>query len=462
MNTDLEMNELSLQLEDEEQTTEIYVSMMSMMRSKWEITMPSSDAMDLDDEVNEELTTLDSEANNSNEENSEDENDDNNKLSKPTVEEFARKLASNSKETEKTLKYRKYNQEQIKEFIHLITELVPVKDAALRTGIVLSSAYRFRKQWTEEGTIHETKKRGRVTGTVSDLKEEHTLFLTKIVDDFATITITQMWEMLHQKFPGLSVSKSSVYRHARNNCALSMKKLEKIIDTRNSDETIQKRKNSVMEWMADKEFDFEKNCIFLDEAGFNLHMTRTRGWSKKGKPAKSVVPANRGTSITILGAISAQGVIDISLRKPITVTGSKKRKSDGKVIKTTGRIGTRTEHYLAYLSNVMDVLDKNDMKGFYLVMDNAPIHKPATVRNFIEKRGYKCVYLPPYSPFLNTIELFWSKVKYGIKRNPFDTGDTLTPRIMESCSKVTLEDCQGWIRHSIRFFERCLAMEKNL
>ncbi|KAG1532924.1 hypothetical protein G6F51_012873 [Rhizopus arrhizus] len=366
---------------------------------------------------------------------SKNENESNDKLAKLNVEEFAKKLASNNKENEKTLKYRKYNQEQIEEFICLITEMVPVKDAALRTGIVLSSAYRFRKQWTEEGKIRETKKRGRVVGTVSDLKEEHTVFLTKVVDDFATITITQMWEMLHQEFPGLSVSKSSVYRHARNNCALSMKKLEKIVESRNSEETILKRKNTIMQWMADSEFDFEKNCIFLDEAGFNLHMTRTRGWSKKGKPAKAVVPASRGTSITILGAISSQGVIDISLRKPITVAGSKKRKSDGKVIQTTARVGTRTEHYLAYLSNVMDVLDKNDMKGFYLVMDNAPIHKPATVRIFIEKRGYKCCYLPPYSPFLNPIELFWSKVKYGIKRNPFDTGDTLTPRIMESCSK---------------------------
>jgi len=116
----------------------------------------------------------------------------NDKLAKLTVEEFAKKLASNNKENEKTLKYRKYNQEQIEEFICLITEMVPVKDAALRTGIVLSSAYRFRKQWTEEGKIRETKKRGRVAGTVSDLKEEHTVFLTKIVDDFATITITQM------------------------------------------------------------------------------------------------------------------------------------------------------------------------------------------------------------------------------------------------------------------------------
>ncbi|KAG1144472.1 hypothetical protein G6F37_012293 [Rhizopus arrhizus] len=49
---------------------------------------------------------------------------------------------------------------------------------------------------------------------------------------------------------------------------------------------------------------FDNNCVFLDEAGFNLHMTRTRGWFKKGAPAKSTVPASKGTTITILGAIS--------------------------------------------------------------------------------------------------------------------------------------------------------------
>ncbi|KAG0909672.1 hypothetical protein G6F57_007636 [Rhizopus arrhizus] len=98
MNTDFEMNELSLQQEEEEQTTEIYVSMMSMMRSKW-VT-----AMDLDEEVNEELGALDSEENNYIEDNSENENESNDKLAKLTVEEFAKKLASNNKENEKTLK----------------------------------------------------------------------------------------------------------------------------------------------------------------------------------------------------------------------------------------------------------------------------------------------------------------------------------------------------------------------
>ncbi|KAG1378059.1 hypothetical protein G6F61_006174 [Rhizopus arrhizus] len=138
MNTNFEMIELSLQQEEEEQTTEIYVSMMSMIRSKWVTAMPSSDVMDLDEEVNEELGALDSEENNYNEDNSENENESNDKLAKPTIEEFTKKLASNNKENEKTLKYRKYNQEQIKEFICLITEMVSCKRCSF------TNWYRFK------------------------------------------------------------------------------------------------------------------------------------------------------------------------------------------------------------------------------------------------------------------------------------------------------------------------------
>jgi transposase len=57
------------------------------------------------------------------------------------------------------------------------------------------------------------------------------------------------------------------------------------------------------------------------------------------------------------------------------------------------------------------VLDRNDMKGHYLVMDNAAIHTPVKVRALVESRGYTHLYLSSYSPFLNPIEEFWSKVK---------------------------------------------------
>ena len=49
--------------------------------------------------------------------------------------------------------------------------------------------------------------------------------------------------------------------------------------------------------------------------------------------------------------------------------------------------------------------------GCYLVMDNALIHTNSGTRKMIDNRGYKCVYLPPYSPFLNPIEEFWSKLR---------------------------------------------------
>jgi transposase len=89
------------------------------------------------------------------------------------------------------------------------------------------------------------------------------------------------------------------------------------------------------------------------------------------------------------------------------------------------------------------------------VMDNAPIHTPLKLRELVESRGYKCLYLPPYSPFLNPIEELWSKVKAGVRRTALTADDRLSDRICESVQMVTRPDCQAWIRHAVAFFPRC-------
>lgn len=52
------------------------------------------------------------------------------------------------------------------------------------------------------------------------------------------------------------------------------------------------------------------------------------------------------------------------------------------------------------------------------------------------------MFVPPYSPFLNLIEEFWSKMKFGIKRYALKADDNLTDRIVSSirnmASLVTL------------------------
>ena len=44
-------------------------------------------------------------------------------------------------------------------------------------------------------------------------------------------------------------------------------------------------------------------------------------------------------------------------------------------------------------------------------MDNLSIHKVKGVREAMEEKKAKCLYLPPYSPDLSPIEPIWSKIK---------------------------------------------------
>lgn len=94
----------------------------------------------------------------------------------------------------------------------------------------------------------------------------------------------------------------------------------------------------------------------------------------------------------------------------------------------------------------MDVLDEQGMQGRYLVMSNAPIYKRAEMAELITSRGYKCMYLPTYSPFLNPTETAWSKIKLGVRRGEITEHDALTSRIIEAAKTITVTDCVGWIK----------------
>lgn len=110
----------------------------------------------------------------------------------------------------------------------------------------------------------------------------------------------------------------------------------------------------------------------------------------------------------------------------------------------------------------MDVLDKHYEKGIFIVLDNCRIHHSAFVIDAINKRGYRPLLMPPYSPCLNPIEECWSKIKKHIRRNPLDKANTLTPLVAEATATVTTEDCEGWVRHAETYWDRCLDREIGL
>ncbi|GAA5809628.1 hypothetical protein MFLAVUS_003040 [Mucor flavus] len=95
-----------------------------------------------------------------------------------------------------------------------------------------------------------------------------------------------------------------------------------------------------------------------------------------------------------------------------------------------------------------------EMRGFYLIIDNAPIHLSSEVNHTMENRNkdYKCVYLPPYSPELNPIEQFWAIVK----RNQLTEPETLAQRVTEACNDVPLSHLVNIIQHSKNHFQNYL------
>ena len=62
-------------------------------------------------------------------------------------------------------------------------------------------------------------------------------------------------------------------------------------------------------------------------------------------------------------------------------------------------------------------------KGDVVVLDNLPAHKRQAAAEAAEKRGAWLLFLPPYSPDLNPIELAFSKFKAHLKR--------MTPRTVD-------------------------------
>lgn len=57
-----------------------------------------------------------------------------------------------------------------------------------------------------------------------------------------------------------------------------------------------------------------QNCVFLDESGFDINMHRSRAWSYRSTQAIIELLSARAVSHTIIGAISAFGVMIVSIR----------------------------------------------------------------------------------------------------------------------------------------------------
>ncbi|KAI7847118.1 hypothetical protein BDC45DRAFT_578552 [Circinella umbellata] len=150
---------------------------------------------------------------------------------------------------------------------------------------------------------------------VSQLDDRHKDRLVKFFDENKRATVEDAVKELTQNFENLEIKKSRVAEFMKNECNLSIKVISRHPTARNSTAVIEKRAVWVKEWLQ-KGMVYLQNCVFLDESGFDINMTRERAWSIRGEPAVVETPSGKAVSHTVLGAISSIGVVNVSMREP--------------------------------------------------------------------------------------------------------------------------------------------------
>lgn len=148
-------------------------------------------------------------------------------------------------------------------------------------------------------------------------------------------------------------------------------------------------------------------------------MSRRYARALGGNRATDAIPLNKGQATTILSSVRSDGTT-----VPMVFPGAVNR-----------------EKFKEYLR---DYLAASLHPGDVVVMDNLPCHKVAGVTDLIEAAGVSVLYLPPYSPDLNPIEMMWSKIKAFLRMVKARTVDALLYAIPLAFRTVNISDIQGW------------------
>jgi transposase len=165
-----------------------------------------------------------------------------------------------------------------------------------------------------------------------------------------------------------------------------------------------------------------QRLVFVDEMGANTSLFPLRAWSRRGERAYCSVPRNRGPNISLLASMNTQG-----MGPSLAVEGA-----------------TNATVFEVYVGQA---LAPKLQPGQVVVMDNLSAHKGKRIRELIEARGCKLLYLPPYSPDLNPIEEAFSKIKGILRKAQAESREALIKAMGTALDAVTCRDVRGFFEH---------------
>ena len=134
------------------------------------------------------------------------------------------------------------------------------------------------------------------------------------------------------------------------------------------------------------------------------------------------VPLRSGPNVTLIAALTPDGL--------------------GALLRVDGAANGAV--FAAYLDQV---LGPTLSAGDVVVLDNCAIHKGEDLAEIVGRYGARLLYLPPYSPDFNPIELAFSKLKTWLRTAKARTRDALEEALLAAAAWITEQDAKNWFDH---------------
>ncbi len=134
----------------------------------------------------------------------------------------------------------------------------------------------------------------------------------------------------------------------------------------------------------------KEDLVYVDESGIDHYVHRSHGWAPRGEPVYGEISGKRYARESFIAAKCGPTLLAL-----LCFTGTC----------DTVLFNLWIEEFLVPALRA----------GQVVILDNAPFHRSEKTQQLIANASCKLFFLPPYSPDLNPIEIFWANLKAKIR-----------------------------------------------
>lgn len=164
---------------------------------------------------------------------------------------------------------------------------------------------------------------------------------------------------------------------------------------------------------------FLHRLAFLDETWVKTNMAKTSGWAPRGQRLVDYAPFGHWRTQTFVAALRCDRI-----QAPWIIDGAMNRQFFDAYVETQ-RVPSLAP-------------------GDVVILDNLSSHKGTRAAALLKDVGAWFLFLPPYSPDLNPIEMAISKIKALVRKAAARSYDALWQAVGHVCDLFTKEECLNY------------------